>query len=109
MGLPPRTAEATFPSPHERQTAEGVTLLALGPKYSCDRSLTATTALPKVSGSCGITRRKKAVLNEAQVGTTNAGRWSESPARCGLAVIQAAPMPAARSRRAVECHPLRAA
>jgi hypothetical protein len=77
MGMPPPTAETTLPTPADKQTRDGVTLDAREPKYSVARSLVATTALPKVRGSCGTTNRKNAVVMAPQAGRSSAGSRTE--------------------------------
>src|SRR3989442_1943044 len=96
MGIPPTRADATFASPHDRQTREGVTTDARGPKYSWDRSVTATTALPKVSGSCGTTKRKNAANRALGPGIPNPGRWNEGLPTPGWPTTMPAVTPATR-------------
>jgi hypothetical protein len=109
MGIPPRSPEATFPRPQETQTREGVTRAAEAPKYSLARSLTATTALPKVSGSCGITNRTNAEPKAVTGGSWKEGRANEGAPSSGRAASHAPTMPAAMSARAAPNQPRRAA
>jgi hypothetical protein len=91
------------------QTREGVTRAAEAPKYSLARSLTATTALPNVSGSWGITNRTNAEPNAAAGGSRSEGRAKDGPASSGRATSHAPAMPAAITPSARPYHPRRAA
>ncbi len=95
IGIPPSSAERVFPMPADRHTRDGVTRRAAGPKYSCARSLTATTAFPNVSGSCGTTSRTNAVPNADAGGRCTLGRLSEGDDRSGWAPASVAIRPPA--------------
>jgi hypothetical protein len=109
MGIPPRSPDATFPRPQEMHTLDGVTRHAAPPKHSRARSVTATTALPKVSGSWGMTSRTNAEPNADTGGSPGEGRSNEGPASSGRATAQAPRMPAAITASARPNHPRRAA
>jgi hypothetical protein len=96
IGIPPRSPDARLPTPHERHTRDGVTRRARSPKYSWARSLTATTAFPKVRGSWGITRSTKAEPKAAAGGSPTSGRANDGPDRSARAASQVTVTPAAR-------------
>src|SRR2546423_668018 len=102
--MPPSSADVTLPAAHEMHTSEGRTLLAATPKNSCERSVTATTALPNVSGSWGITSRRNAAANAWADGNPPNGRWNDGPLKPGWAVTATATIPPPRIASASPYH-----
>lgn len=98
--MPPITPAIRFPTPHTRHTVAGVTRRARGPNDRRATSVTATTALPKVSGSWGMTRSTKAEPNAVAGGNPNDGSANDGPDSSARAATHVTATPAARSASA---------